>query len=195
MERNKWWLGLWLRGLRRTGWTNVKPACWWFTEGDLASDDPARRQRTINLRNALAPVALFDRDYDDLGIAPFVTGSIPGGELPVLAGGARTERTLLLYNDEFSDRKIDIEVTVRMDDRAVARNRMTFEVEPGTHREIPCRVFVPEGPGLLALEFKAFKGGVVRFEETRHFRVDFVPGSCAFAGPGGEGVEFCPQRH
>ncbi len=171
MERNTWWLGVWLRGLRRTDWTNVKPACWWFTDGDLASADPAQRQRTLNLRNALAPVALFDRDYDDLGIAPFVSGITPGGELPILAGGSVAERTLILYNDEFAGREITVRVTVRVGDQVRAQGEGRFDVALGSHREISCRFHVPRDVSGFSVELQTAKQGETRFEETRSYRV------------------------
>ena len=96
VARNTWWLGIWLRGLRYTNWTNVKPASYWIPE-----KDGFQGPRTVNLRNALAPVALFDKEYDDLGISPYVTGLQPGGVLPALPAGIRVTRTLVLYNDEF----------------------------------------------------------------------------------------------
>ncbi len=110
VARNTWWLGIWTRGMRYTNWTNVKPACWWFTESDLQSADPLQRQRTINLRNAYAPVALFDKEYDNLGIAPYVTGLTPGGTLPTVDAGATVNRTLILYNDEFRDTSVTVKI-------------------------------------------------------------------------------------
>lgn len=172
MERNTWWLGVWLRGLRYTNWTNVKPACWWFTEADLASDDPARRMRTLNLRNALAPVALFDKAYDDLGIAPFVTGTTPGGVLPEVTAGAEERRTLVVYNDEFRDTAVTIEVALRVGGEVVADGRKRLDVARGEHVDVPCRFQVPHRPGEeLALVLRTYKRGQLTFEETRAFRI------------------------
>jgi len=76
VERNTWWLGIWLRGLRYTGWSDVRPACFWFVWKEPESG------RSRNLVHAYAPVALFDKEYDDLGIAPYVTGTTPGSGEP-----------------------------------------------------------------------------------------------------------------
>lgn len=172
MERNTWWLGVWLRGLRYTNWTNVKPACWWFTDGDLASNDPAVRRRTLNLRNALAPVAAFDREYDDLGISPFVTGAKPGGRLPELQAGAKAERTFVVYNDEFSDRALELEIEWRDGSVVIDSVRQSLEVGLGMHREVRCRFDVPHCRSeTLTLVRRVFKGGVLRFEEGSNFRV------------------------
>jgi hypothetical protein len=172
MERNTWWLGVWLRGLRYTQWTNVKPACWWFTDGDLASDDPARRQRTLNLRNALAPVALFDKAYDDLGIEPYVTGTTPGGRLPTITAGEEQKRMLVAYNDEFRDPHVTLEVQLQVDGKAVSTARKELELELGTHRDVPYRFQVPAAPGSeLVLVLRTFKRGRLTFEEPRRFTI------------------------
>ncbi|MBC7366349.1 MAG: hypothetical protein H7343_05970 [Undibacterium sp.] len=186
MERNTWWLGVWLRGLRFTDWTNVKPACWWFTDADLASDDPARRQRTLNLRNALAPVALFDKAYDDLGIAPYVTGATPGGTLPVLIAGAAERRTLIVYNDEFRDSVVTIEVTLQSGGKTLAVGRTEFTVELGSHREIPCAFRVPAtaAGGELAMVLRTSKRGALHFEEVRRFLVQVSPGDLSASSDG-----------
>jgi hypothetical protein len=184
VERNTWWLGLWLRGLRYTDWTNVKPACWWFTEADLASANPAQRQRTLNLRNALAPVALFDKAYDDLGIAPYVTGTKPGGTLPELNPGTRERRTLIVYNDEFRDTAVTIEVAVEVAGRVVATGRKELQVELGSHRDVPCAFDVPAASGgECALILRTFKGGSRTFEETRRFRLAGASGASRPASP------------
>jgi hypothetical protein len=165
VARNTWWLGIWTRGMRYTGWTNVKPACWWFTESDLQSADPLVRQRSINLRNAYAPVALFDKEYDDLGIAPYVTDLTPGGTLPTVDAGATLNRTLILYNDEFRDTSVTIEVLVRSGDKVFARGTKTFEVPLGERIDIPCSFQVPYTGGReVDLVLRTSKGGAQTFE-------------------------------
>jgi len=172
MERNTWWLGIWLRGLRYTNWTNVKPACWWFTDADLASDNPAQRQRALNLRNALAPVALFDKAYDDLGITPYVTGTTPGGTLPALAAGSEQRRTLVAYNDEFRGTQVTLEVLLQSAGKTLASARKEIDLELGTHRDIPVRITVPDTVGAeLALVLRTYKLGQLTFEEPRRFTI------------------------
>lgn len=171
VDRNTWWLGIWMRGLRYTNWTNVKPACWWFVDRDMASSDPAVRQRSINLRNALAPVALFDKTYDDLGIEPYVTDLTPGGRLPTLQTGRAEKRTFILYNDEFRDTHVQVEVEVLLAGRLVARGTRTMEVPLGEHREFAGTLPLPAAPdGVeIALVLRTSKGGVKKFEEVRRF--------------------------
>jgi len=172
VERNTWWLGLWLRGLRYTNWTNVKPACWWFTDKDLGSDNPAQRQRSLNLRNALAPVALFDKAYDDLGIEPYVTGLTPGGTLPALAAGSEQRRTLVAYNDEFRGTQVTLEVLLQSTGKTLASARQEIDLELGTHRDIPVRFTVPGTVGAeFALVLRTYKAGQLTFDEPRRFTV------------------------
>lgn len=177
MERNTWWLGIWLRGLRYTDWTNVKPACWWFTDADLASDNPAQRQRTLNLRNALAPVALFDKAYDDLGITPYVTGTTPGGTLPTLAAGTEHRRTLIAYNDEFRDTAVTLEVSLQSAGQTLASACKKISLELGAHRDIPCRFTLPPLPegSEFTLLLRTYKRGQLTFEEPRRFTIASSP--------------------
>jgi hypothetical protein len=166
VERNIWWLGIWLRGLRYTGWTNVKPACFWFTDKEkyaIAAE---------NLRNAYAPVALFDKEYDDLGLTPYVDGLKPGGTPPPLIGGVVVTRTLILYNDEFRDTAVRAEVELRLEDKEFARASANYTVPLGERIEIPLRFAVPPENGRrFDMILRTFKGGEKKFEETRRFRI------------------------
>lgn len=172
VERNTWWLGIWTRGLRYAGWTDVRPACYWFTMADMNSPDPAVRQRSLNLRNAFAPVALFDKAYDDLGLAPYVTGAKAGGELPVAKRGTTLERTLILYNDEFKGETLTAQVQVMVDGKPVAAQVRDCQVKPGEHLELPWRVQVPAGSGKeLTLMLRVRKDSRLRFEEPRRFKI------------------------
>lgn len=166
VARNTWWLGIWLRGLRYTGWTNVKPACYWFAE-----EDGFKGARAENLRNALSPVALFDKEYDDLGISPYVTELQPGGAIPPLVAGVPVTRTLILYNDDFRGSALTAEVEVRQAGVSLAKARRDFSVQPGERVEFPCR-FTIAGPvgSEVELILRAFKEGKPRFEETRRFK-------------------------
>lgn len=173
VERNQWWLGILLRGLRWANWTDVRPSCYWFAAKDLQNPDPLWRVRGENLRNALAPIALFDKAYDDLGIAPYVTGLKPGGVLPFLTSGTIEKRTLVLYNDDFKNTGVQITVQIRVDGREQARGTKTFTVALGEHREIPLTFHVParEKETVVELVLQTAKNNTLRFEEIRRFRV------------------------
>jgi hypothetical protein len=167
VERNTWWLGIWTRGLRYTNWTNVKPACYWFAE-----KDGFKGARAENLRNAYAPVALFDKDYDDLGLSPYVTGLKPGGKLPPIQGGIRANRTLVLYNDEFRDTSVTAEVELLLEGKPFAKVSRTFTVPLGRHIDIPVSFNVPPATGrAFTMVLRTSKAGRRTFEESRHFTV------------------------
>ncbi|HYG73666.1 MAG TPA: Ig-like domain-containing protein [Planctomycetota bacterium] len=173
VERNKWWLGIWTRGLRYTNWTDVRPACFWFADKDLVSTDPKVKQRGLNLKNCYAPVALFDKAYDDLGIAPYVTGTTAGGTLPSVTEGTTLNRTLVLYNDEFSGTSITIECLVRIGSTVYASGTKTFTLTLGEHMDIPVSFQVPYVSANTTMEWvlRTYKGGVMKFEEPRRFTV------------------------
>jgi len=166
VERNTWWLGIWLRGMRYAGFTDVRPACYWFAGQDLEG------ARATNLRNAYAPVALFDKEYDDLGIAPYVTGTTPGGTFPTVDEGATLNRTLILYNDEFRGASVTVEIVIKSGARIHATGMKTFDVPLGEHIDIPYSFQVPYvGGSEMEAVLMTRKGGVKKFEESRRFQV------------------------
>ena len=171
-ERNKWWMGIWMRGLRYTNWTDVRPVCYWFVSKDMEHCDPNLRKRGENLKNAYAPVALFDKGYDDLGIKPFVFNLEPGGTLPELMEGIIQNRTLVIYNDEFRDTKVTVEVTIRSGDKIFSSASKTYEVALGEHYDIPYSFRVPKTGGKpLEMLMVTRKANVKKFEETRGFTI------------------------
>jgi hypothetical protein len=167
VERNTWWLGIWTRGLRYTNFTNVKPACYWFAEKDGFTG-----ARAENLRNAFAPVALFDKHYDDLGLTPYVTGIKPGGKLPAIQGGIRAQRTLVLYNDEFRGTEVTAEVELLLEGKSIGKTSRLFKVPLGEHIDIPVAFNVPPETGRkFSVVLRTFKAGVKKFEEERHWGI------------------------
>lgn len=161
LERCRWWIGIWQRGMRYVNFTDVRPACYFFVKDDLYSE-----QATL-LRNAYAPVALFDKEYDDLGIAPYTEGT-----LPALRAASREQRTLILYNDEFRDDIVKVIVLLKVNDSIKAAGEWKVCLKPGEHVEIPYVFNVPDCKGeLLELILITEKNGVKKFEETRLFRI------------------------
>jgi beta-galactosidase len=159
-DGNKWALGLWLRGMRYVGFTDFRPAIYRWARKELSSP------RVEAIRNAYAPVALFDKEYDDLD-----RSALADGRCPVLTAGGRVERTLLLYNDEFRDTGVQARVALRADGRLLAEAAISVEVPLGGRVEIPCRFTVPGGCSRLEMVLAAAKGGSERFREARAFDV------------------------
>ena len=160
-EPNRWWQGTWTRGMRYVGFADIRP----FTL-EWAWTSPNQPQ-VANLRNSLNPVALFDKAYDDLGIGPLMSGQYPS-----LPAGRRSLRTLVLYNDDYADSSVSIEVTARIGARTYSTFNRTLSVVLGDHIEIPYKLRVPRQPGAtLEMVLTTMKRGVVRFRETKRFAV------------------------
>jgi hypothetical protein len=178
-QANQWWQGTWVRGMRYAGFADIRP--YRHDWALLRSDDTPCIE---NLRNSLSPVALFDKEYDDLGIDPLVNRNYPE-----LQAGETARRTLVLYNEEFAGEVIDVEVLVKssavyqalyhyVGDRApvqkiVAQGSATYVVPLGERVEIPCSFEIPrlrESPrDFCDLELIARKNGEVKFRETKRF--------------------------
>jgi len=162
-DRNQWWQGTWTRGLRYLDFADIRPYSlgWaWYAN--------ANSNKVLNLRNSFNPVALFDKDYDDLGINPIVTNGTP----PSVDEGSIRSGTLLLYNDEFKGTNIWVDVTLKVTGTVFATSTMPYSVDPGAHRAIPYSFQVPnQGGQYLDLVLATRKDQVQRFEETKRFAI------------------------
>ena len=152
-----WWQGTWVRGMRFLDFNDVRPYTMQWAWRDSGS--PVKQ----NLANGFARVALFDKEYDGLGIAPILKK-----KYPALIAGSRCTRTLILYNDEMSDSLVTMEVTVKAGDRTVSRGRKTVQLTPGEHAEYLCAFQVPASrDSVMQMVLAACKAGRPRFSETR----------------------------
>ena len=167
-QRTMWWQGIWTRGMRYNGWAQIGPPVWRGVK-----DEPPGSLRVANLKNAFSAVAVFDKAYDELGIAPFVgSGHDPIEAWPEVDAGGWQDRTLVLYNDEFRDTGIDVAVRIEVDGKTVAQGSKAFTVQLGEHRDLPYRFQAPFAGGkTMTVVFQGFKGKQLRFEESRHFRL------------------------
>ena len=176
---NQWWMGTWVRGMRYVYFSDIRPYRhdWAWLRSD---DTPAIN----NLRNSLSPVALFDKEYDDAGIDPLLNKNYP-----LVRAGDTVNHTLVLYNDEFTDTIITIEVLVKSSEtyqtlyhyngdrapieRIIARGSGTYVVPLGEHIDIPYSFRVPPLNEYIAdridVELIARKKGEVKFKEILRF--------------------------
>ncbi len=163
-----WWHGTWTRGLRYCNYTNIRPFMGRWAWKD---DQPEAKRNYINSFN---PVALFDKEYDDLGITPLMTH-----QWPEVVEGATLNRTLVLYNDEFRDTKVTFEVQIRSGATTYASGKKTIDLPLGEHVDIPFSFQVPKVPGQeMQMVLSTYKNGVKKFEEVKIFKVagaDTVP--------------------
>lgn len=166
-QRTIWWQGVWTRGMRYTGWAQIGPPVWRWARKEPDS------LRATNLKNAFSPVAVFDKAYDELGIAPYVgAGHEFVGAWPEVSEGAWLDRVLVVYNDDFRDTRVRVSLSLEVDGAVLASGEDTYEVGLGEHRDVPCRLQVPFGSGkTMKLLLRAFKGNRLRFEESRIFRL------------------------
>ncbi|MBC8121537.1 MAG: hypothetical protein H7Y22_06840 [Gemmatimonadaceae bacterium] len=169
VEMNKSWQGVWNRGLRYINFTDFRPINFWWTRKEPTS------VRAINLKNAYAPVALFDKRYDELGIEPFISG-----KYPTVEEGATLNRTLILYNDEYRNTSVTAEVEVRANVTdpstgegwtTFAKGTRTYTVGLGSHIDIPTSFQVPKSGTTLEVIMRTKKGEVKTFQESRKFTI------------------------
>jgi len=162
---NKWWQGTWCRGMRYLNFTDIRP---YTTAWALASsDNQVTNDQVSNLKNSFAPIALFDKEYDDFGI-----GSAKGTSYPVLIAGENVQRTLILYNDELEDSTITVKADIVSGPTVHLTMTKTFTVTPGEHIEFPFAFQVPDVAGSSCkLVLSTSKGGVQKFIEERIFTV------------------------
>jgi hypothetical protein len=158
---NIWWQGTWCRGLRYINFTDIRPYTTQWAVANPAS--PA----AINLGNSFAPVALFDKSYDDLGIDP-----VRNGNFPSLTAGSTVNRTLILYNDEFQDSIVKVTVELKSGTATFATGTKSYELTLGNHMDIPCSFQVPfAGGSNFNLVLNTGKGAVAKFSEAKRFNV------------------------
>jgi hypothetical protein len=159
-DGNRWWQGTVTRGLRYTNFTDLRPfKLFWSWDG---TEDEVN-----NLRNSFAPVALFDKAYDDLGIEPLRSGAYPAFD-----EGEQLSRTLILYNDELSDTTVTVEVVIQVEGTVYATGITTGTLELGEHVDIPYTFQVPyTGGSTVEVVLRTWKGDVKKFEEVKRFHV------------------------
>ncbi|MCX8035846.1 MAG: hypothetical protein N3D11_02095, partial [Candidatus Sumerlaeia bacterium] len=162
-ENTKDWFGLWNRGLRYIGIADFRPKTLFWTR-----TEPPGSWRVEVVRNSNLAVALFDRDYDELGIAPLR----PGGPLPVLPAGSTVQRRLVLFNEEWSGDQLDWEMEVRREDKGLSRQAGRLTVAPGHRHEWVVPLNVPDTAGPFTVVRRVIKDGRVRFAEARSFRAE-----------------------
>ena len=114
-----------------------------------------------------APVALFDKEYDDLGIAP-----VRDKKYPRLTPGRNEKRTLILYNDEFQGATVEVEVRLESGGALRARGSKSVPCVLGEHVEIPIAFQVPYTGGVpVDLILITQKNGIEKFKESKRFAV------------------------
>lgn len=166
-EERRWLHGTWARGLRYNNFTDVRPY-----RLDWAWTNTGTTTQKTNLINSYNPVALFDKDYDGLGIAPLMN---PSTNLPSLDEGSYYTRTLVLYNDEFKNTSIDVTVTIKSGANIYATGSITKTVTLGEHITFTYRFQTPYiGGSNMDIILSTKKNNITKFSESKTFKVTDV---------------------
>jgi hypothetical protein len=133
-------MGLQARGYRLADWFDIRPY----------------------LVKSFAPIAVFDKDYDELGPFP---------KPPTLKAGAPVQHKLIVYNDAFSDDTVELRWQAVLGDNSFAGETRALKIPLGGH-VIADITFTPPAPGELRLDLISAKGGKEQFQDSRVFVVE-----------------------
>jgi hypothetical protein len=123
---------------------------------------PDCREAYEILVKSFAPIAVFDKDYDELGPFP---------KPPTLKAGASVQRKLIVYNDAFSDETVELRWEAVLADKSFAGETRTLKIPLGEHVIVDI-AFTPPAAGELRLDLISAKGGKERFRDSRGFVVE-----------------------
>jgi hypothetical protein len=156
-------MGLQARGYRLADWFDIRPYNPSYS-GFLRKEGvrPDCREAYEIIVKSFAPIAVFDKDYDELGPFP---------KPPTLKAGAPVHRTLIVYNDAFSDDTVELRWQAILGDKSFAGETRALKIPLGGH-EIADIAFTPPAPGELRLDLSSAKGGKEQFQDSRVFVVE-----------------------
>ncbi|WP_135548567.1 discoidin domain-containing protein [Paenibacillus cymbidii] len=168
--------GLQSRAARYKDYADIRP----FSLDWAWKEHSRSRLQADILRKSFAPVAVFDKEYDRFGVNPLLHAT----EYPAVASGGTVSRTLIVYNDEFSDSSVTLKWYAYFGGSLVASNKYSLSVPLGGHAEQNVSFTAPAGNGNLVFRMEAWKGGSLKFDDTRHFKLgnggdDLAPGAVA----------------
>jgi len=156
-------MGLQARGYRLADWFDIRPYNPSYS-GFLRKEGvrPDCREAYEILVKSFAPVAVFDKDYDELGPFP---------KPPTVKAGAPVVRTLIVYNDTFSDEAVELRWQVVLNGESLAGGTHYLTIPLGGHT-LAYAPFTPVRPGELRLDLISVKGGKEQFRDSRVFVVE-----------------------
>jgi hypothetical protein len=156
-------MGLQSRGYRLADWFDIRPYNPSYS-GFLRKEGVREEHREAYdvMVKSFAPIAVFDQEYDALGPFP---------KPPTLKAGETVKRTLIVYNDAFTDEQVQVRWTANLDGQPIGSESRTLKIPLGGHSIIEI-TFKPATPGELRLELTSFKGGTPQFSDFRMFRVE-----------------------
>jgi hypothetical protein len=156
-------MGLQARGYRLADWFDIRPYNPSYS-GFLRKEGVREEHREAYdiLVKSFAPIAVFDQEYDALGPFP---------KPPTLKAGETVKRTLIVYNDAFTDEQVQVRWTANLVGQTIGSGDRTLKIPLGGHSVFEI-TFKPAAPGELRLELTSAKGGALQFSDFRVFRVE-----------------------
>jgi hypothetical protein len=153
-------MGLQARGYRLADWFDIRPYNPSYT-GFLKEEGVRSGYEDAYdiLVKSFAPVAVFDKEYDALGPFP---------EPPRLKVGRPARRTLIVYNDTFSDERVEVAWEARAGDGSLAGKSQELTIPLGGHVTLDI-AFTPDRAGEVSLILTSRKGGKEQFRDARRF--------------------------
>jgi len=169
-----------LRAYRLAGFSDIRP----FTLGHenlseswSANSVPySTRNSHMLMKKSMFPVAVFDHDYDGMGVY-----EIRGMDVPTYAEGTLVTRTYDVYNDDMEDLNTDITINweVRIYDRVTDSGTQVVSVPIADVDQVDLSWTVPEvnatTPFVVGVE--ARKSGRQVFDDFRIFKATDAGGS------------------
>jgi hypothetical protein len=151
------------RGYRLADWFDIRPYNPSYS-GFLRKEGvrPECREAYDLLVKSFAPIAVFDKDYDELGPFP---------KPPRLKARTPAARTLIVYNDAFSGEEVELRWQALDDGKPVAGEQRILHIPLGGHATVDI-TFTPPTAGELLLELVSIKGGTERFKDRRPFVIE-----------------------
>ena len=155
-------MGLQSRGYRLADWFDIRPYNPSYS-GFLRKEGvrPDCREAYEIIVKSFAPIAVFDKDYDELGPFP---------KPPVLKAGAPVQRKLIVYNDAFSGETVELRWKASLGNTPCGGETRPLQIPLGGHALVDI-TFTPPAAGELRLDLASAKDGKVQFEDSRIFIV------------------------
>ncbi|MCL6458787.1 MAG: carbohydrate-binding protein [Gorillibacterium sp.] len=155
--------GLYSRAARYYGYADIRPYRLDWTWQEL----PDRRLQADTVAKSFAPVAVFDHAYDNAGVNPILLAS----GYPSYATSANITRTLDVYNDELSNTSVTLKWFANFNGSTIASGSPALTIPLGQHGSQNISFAAPALSGKLELVMESWKGGVLKFRDTRYFTI------------------------
>jgi len=134
---------------------NIRPYNGWI---------PARSDVTF-MQKSLSAIAIFDKNYYNRQWRP---------SLIDFSEGDLIDRTFVIFNDELSDKNVQLKWQVRLDGNIVEQGTKNWSIDLGTFIESNLQFTAPytSESREFYLELNLYKGGVLKFHESIPYKTN-----------------------